>query len=412
MWTIWAGLILMGAVLVLCDTGPSDYALLDGCRSTVCLRPGARGALVNALQNALAGVTFSVGGQPSGIFDAATESALLALQRNYSSWVDGSELGAVGSQTMRLFDALLGLVACPTPALQRLRQAEVTPDITANALRLLHLYWNHPVGSEFPFRSQGKTYFGRVELHFHPWNGTMTPHGYHHGISVFSLNATAAPPLSGSAFLNSTSSLSVAQRETLILRELARGNTPSCFDTPTRVSLYGGKLVLSVSHDYIALGSDHDFVRMPLAAFTAQKLADMLDCSLPTTKMVDLIWREAALKLVPRPLPPSSAMTSNAYFAKENALIQAQIPSTAGCALRAVFVSSFYSRNVPIHFPPIPSSCRLCPDRRRQEGRCQHEPVRDASNEHRHLWLALPQWNKHTAFVCWARCLVGRLQPR
>lgn len=118
------------------------------------LSPGSRGAVVSALQNALAGCTYGVGREPDGVFDGETEAALKRLQGAYGVVEDA---GRLGSQTMKVFDSLLGVVACPTPGLIRItQQAEVTPSIAKAALRLLHLYWDHPIGSEFPFRVQGK----------------------------------------------------------------------------------------------------------------------------------------------------------------------------------------------------------------------------------------------------------------
>ena len=41
--------------------------------------------------------------------------------------------------------------------------------------------------------------------------------------------------------------------------------------------------------DYVAIGNDEDFVRMPMGPLAGQRIADSLDCILPTTFMVDRI---------------------------------------------------------------------------------------------------------------------------
>ena len=50
--------------------------------------------------------------------------------------------------------------------------------------------------------------------------------------------------------------------------------------------------------DYLAVGSDDDFVRMPMTPQTAQQIADLFGCILPTRKMVDAI--DAAADSPPR----------------------------------------------------------------------------------------------------------------
>ena len=54
--------------------------------------------------------------------------------------------------------------------------------------------------------------------------------------------------------------------------------------------------------DYLAIGSDKDFVRMPMTPQTAQRIADRFGCVLPTRKMVHLIDQHAELHLAPQPL--------------------------------------------------------------------------------------------------------------
>jgi hypothetical protein len=57
-----------------------------------------------------------------------------------------------------------------------------------------------------------------------------------------------------------------------------------------------------VTPDYLSVGTDADFARIPLTPMTAQRIADSLGCFLPTRKMVDDIYAQAAVKLEPQPL--------------------------------------------------------------------------------------------------------------
>src|SRR5262249_23182685 len=72
-------------------------------------------------------------------------------------------------------------------------------------------------------------------------------------------------------------------------------------------------------------GRDDDFVRMPMDPLTAQRLCDAFGASLPTTRMVDLIWQHAALKVAPIPMTPGPQMMSNDYIWRHQALVDAQL---------------------------------------------------------------------------------------
>jgi len=160
-----------------------------------------------------------------------------------------------------------------------------------------------------------------LDLHYHPWNGPIKPYGYHHGISVFFF--ISRNRLNGTEFLKLTNSLEIDQREAMILHELSRGNIP-CL---SQVSISISDINLRVSSDYLSVGIPEDYVRIPMAVFTAQKIADLYNMTLPTTKLVDLIWNSTEFKIVPQPLPPGSGMCSNAYFKTENNLINSQVRS-------------------------------------------------------------------------------------
>lgn len=143
--------------------------------------------------------------------------------------------------------------------------------------------------------------------------------------------ARPAGALTGSAFLDKTKYYSRAKREEAILAEIAAGNIPDFERTFLDVSAsYTGPdgathtAIYHVMPDYVAIGSDADFVRMPMGSRTAQKVADLFGCSLPTRKMVDQIWSHATVKLSPAPLPASSIMMTNYYFGLHQKKVEAQ----------------------------------------------------------------------------------------
>jgi hypothetical protein len=140
--------------------------------------------------------------------------------------------------------------------------------------------------------------------------------------------------LTGSQFLSRIQKLNGAQREQAMLAEILRGNVPShvrrLVPIETRVAQgpHRGKILRYwVLPDYLAVGSDRDYVRVPLNLVTVKKLAQRLNLSLPTTKMVDDIYAKAKVKLRPRPLPPRRDITSTRNIVKHERIVKKQLAS-------------------------------------------------------------------------------------
>ena len=92
-------------------------------------------------------------------------------------------------------------------------------------------------------------------------------------------------------------------------------------------TIRGEKVTLTyyVMPDYLAVGSDDDYIRVPINLHSAKLVGQALNFSLPTRKMVNQIYKNAELKLRPRPMKPGSKMTSTAYFAKHDRTIDKQL---------------------------------------------------------------------------------------
>jgi hypothetical protein len=112
--------------------------------------------------------------------------------------------------------------------------------------------------------------------------------------------------MAGSAFIREVAGLSLDQREARILAEITRGNIPQFLRkcVPVRVSAAGHHGRFYCLPDYLSIGSDGDFVRMPMMPTTAQAIAGRFGCLLPTRRMVDAIYAQAAVKLEPAPFSP------------------------------------------------------------------------------------------------------------
>ena len=99
---------------------------------------------------------------------------------------------------------------------------KVTPAIAAGAEAVLHEAWSRDIGTEVAFEADGLPWVGRIELHYHPFNGTISPHGYHHGVSVYCFLNSSCAPVTGSQFLAATDALTVAQREEQVKLQCTR----------------------------------------------------------------------------------------------------------------------------------------------------------------------------------------------
>lgn len=141
--------------------------------------------------------------------------------------------------------------------------------------------------------------------------------------------------ISGSEFAKRTSGMSSEDRQLAALEEIRKGNVPSFLRTlkPLEISDYteDGKyfsVVIWVTPDYLAIGSDKDFLRIPLTLPSATAVASDLGCVLPTRKIVNEIYKQSEIHLTPQPLPPGPRMCSNGYFLKHQQMIEKQ---RAGC---------------------------------------------------------------------------------
>ena len=120
------------------------------------------------------------------------------------------------------------------------------------------------------------------------------------------------------------------QRENLIYDQIAGGNVPGWLRKlvliTTNAVIQGTNHTVSyyVTPDYLCIGSDADYFLEPMTPLLAQRIANLLDCSLPTRKMVNDIWAQAQVKLTPTNIPPSAAMITVPVFNQHNNMVCAQ----------------------------------------------------------------------------------------
>jgi hypothetical protein len=120
-----------------------------------------------------------------------------------------------------------------------------------------------------------------------------------------------------------------AAREQNILNEFLHGNIPDFLRNFVPVTVTNGsdKITYLVAPDVLCIGSDGDYVRMPMNPHTAQAIADKYDCTLPTRKMANDIWSQSVNKVAPLPWGPpyDGDMVKTYRIGIHNSRIQEQL---------------------------------------------------------------------------------------
>ncbi len=115
--------------------------------------------------------------------------------------------------------------------------------------------------------------------------------------------------ITGSEFYKTAVGYHWQQRDSFAVKEILAGNIPSFLKKFVKIktsiiSAEGEKInaVYYVSPDYLSIGSNDDWARIPLSPMAAQQIADNFNCFLPTRKIVDDIYKAAKIKLAPVPM--------------------------------------------------------------------------------------------------------------
>ena len=159
-------------------------------------------------------------------------------------------------------------------------------------------------------------------------------------VPVRRLNIPARDPSAetGSGFMKRILDLPREEREEEIFSAAVSGNIPQFLRETVTLrrefnDLNGTPHMLEyeVMPDYLAIGSDTDFCRIPMNPRTAQRLADLFGASLLTAQLSDHIWSEADVKLEPyyyKPVGNANELVTK--FIEHNTQIEKQLAVTGG----------------------------------------------------------------------------------
>lgn len=132
----------------------------------------------------------------------------------------------------------------------------------------------------------------------------------------------------GSAFARAVAAFDDHARYAAARDEILRGNVPDFLRVMVPVTLRAAshEVTVFVTPDYLAVGTDTDFLPIPLDFVDAAAVAARLGVALPTARIVDAVYHAASVRLSPIPLPPGPEMRSMAYVLEHWRRVQAERP--------------------------------------------------------------------------------------
>ncbi|MEO8376172.1 MAG: hypothetical protein ABI579_00760 [Candidatus Sumerlaeota bacterium] len=145
--------------------------------------------------------------------------------------------------------------------------------------------------------------------------------------TTLDLPARQAGAMTGSEFHTFLAGMTTAQREAAVYTQIAAGNIPPFMRNlkAVPVSTTGHTGTIYVTADYISIGSDADYFRMPMSLTLAAQVATLCNSQLPTPKMVDHIRDAATIRIAPVTETPDASMITEPIFWKQNERVDAQL---------------------------------------------------------------------------------------
>ena len=133
-----------------------------------------------------------------------------------------------------------------------------------------------------------------------------------------------------------------------------------------------------VAPDYLCVGTDDDWARVNITPRAAQKIADSIQCFLPTRKMVNDIYKAAKVKLEPVPMYAFRDSTPTMYH--HHLIVEGQRKQKKG------LIGGI------------------------KKGRRNHSKAFQGTRTRRNIWMAPPERYSHSTLILGAFLVVGGLQ--
>src|SRR5690242_13947222 len=125
-------------------------------------------------------------------------------------------------------------------------------------------------------------------------------------------------------FLRTLPERPTREREALILEAVRNGHHLPIRWAPVYSYAAGQEAVLEVAEDALAIGEPDDWVRVTVSHTTAQQIADILDLALPTTRISNLAYSQAAVRVSPCIQKPDARMAYTSRMVQHHRAIEAK----------------------------------------------------------------------------------------
>ncbi len=127
----------------------------------------------------------------------------------------------------------------------------------------------------------------------------------------------AAGAATGGAFIGDLGERPAGSREARIVNEIAAGNLPDHLReyVPIAFTRGGMEVELYMTSDVLSIGSNDDYMPIPMHGPSAEAVAESVGALLPTNAMVRLRWENADYRFRPAPQGASARMTHPSVYA-------------------------------------------------------------------------------------------------
>lgn len=121
-----------------------------------------------------------------------------------------------------------------------------------------------------------------------------------------------------------------AAREDALLEAVQAGHlAPICW-LPVHSEHGEHRATFLVSADALRIGDAHDSVRINASARTTQRIADRLECALLTTRLCDLVWEQATVRIPPCFGAPDPTMANTSRMLAHHRRVEERVAGRTG----------------------------------------------------------------------------------
>lgn len=139
-----------------------------------------------------------------------------------------------------------------------------------------------------------------------------------------------AETVRGTEFIATLPEKASAAREAALLEAIEAGHIAPI--TWSEVQSDSGKhrATFFVTSDALRVGNEEDSVRINASARTTQRIADLLGCVLQTSRICDLVWEQACVRISPCISAPDPAMASTSRMLAHHRSVEGKVAGRTG----------------------------------------------------------------------------------